>query len=112
MKRIKERFIENGKIWQNEQGELHNETGPAVVWPNGDMEWYIHGKRHRSNGPALTMAVGHEEWYQNGKLHRVDGPAIVSGPFDNNTFHRRWFLYGKEYDCVAWMIKVHELNNE
>jgi hypothetical protein len=25
-------------------GKLHREDGPAVEWPNGQKEWYLHGE--------------------------------------------------------------------
>lgn len=46
---------------------LHNEAGPAVIYANGDKEWWINGMRHRENGPAIDrpnhqsyFLLGHE----------------------------------------------------
>jgi hypothetical protein len=33
--------------------DLHNVTGPAILWGNGDCLWLTHGCRHRYYGPAL-----------------------------------------------------------
>lgn len=32
-------------------GLLHNDYGPAIIYSNGDREWYKHGQRHRDGGP-------------------------------------------------------------
>lgn len=44
---------EGTKRWFNSQGELHNYFGPAVVWSNGDQEWWVHGKQYRLDPPAI-----------------------------------------------------------
>ena len=85
----------------NENGELHQEDGPAIeiihntaVWYKADnlygidgpeyfdvldrREWWVNDKRHRLNGPAVEYANGTKEWWVEGKLHRLDGPAVES----------------------------------
>jgi hypothetical protein len=38
---------------------------PAVVYPNGDKEWWVKGKRHREKGPAII--IGNKQyWYRDG----------------------------------------------
>ena len=52
------------ELWKNYKGELHNENGPAVI---GDdiKKWYLHGKRHREDGPAKIWPNGKLDWYIN-----------------------------------------------
>jgi len=82
------------QVWRNEAGELHREGGlPAVVWANGDQEWYMNGKLHREGGkPAVTYANGIQAWFVNGLRHRDGGlPAII---WDNG--RREWFVNGEQ----------------
>jgi len=44
----------------NEDGELHNVDGPAVIYTNGNKEWRVNGKLHRIYGPAVTLVDGRE----------------------------------------------------
>ena len=39
-----------------------------------------------------------------GELHREDGPAI-----EYQCGEKCWFLHGKEYDPISWLLKLHEL---
>lgn len=73
-------------------GKIHCCDGPAIVWDNGNKNWYFNDKLHRDNGPALehTASGGGNEWYNNGKLHRHDGPAI-DHPIDG----KYWYTNGK-----------------
>ena len=33
----------DGEIyWYNENGDVHREDGPAIVYPSGDVEWYLY----------------------------------------------------------------------
>jgi hypothetical protein len=61
------------------------------------------GLYHCENGPALVYANGDQEWFQHGRHHREDGPAIIWGD------KKEWWLDGYEYDPIEWIIKVHEL---
>lgn len=36
-----------------QDGKIHNETGPAIITPNGSKYWYIKGKLYRENGPSI-----------------------------------------------------------
>ena len=33
------------KFYRNKQGELHRLTGPAVIWEEGFLEYYINGEK-------------------------------------------------------------------
>jgi hypothetical protein len=78
--------------WFNEEGEFHRLDGPAVVWVNGDKEWYSKDRLHRRDGPAVELLDGTREWWVNGKLHRLDGPAIVGSDHTEE-----WWVGGKEF---------------
>lgn len=56
---------------------VHNENSPAIIFPDGTLEWYKFGKLHREDGPAVCFRNGTKEYYINGKLHREDGPAVM-----------------------------------
>ena len=57
-------------------GKLHRMDGPAVIYSNGEKNYYNNGKLHRMDGPAVIYPWGGEEYYVNGQCHRTDGPAI------------------------------------
>ena len=49
----------------NEQGQIHREDGPAVIYTDGTKFWYINNKLHREDGPAYEGPDGSKEWYIN-----------------------------------------------
>jgi hypothetical protein len=52
------------------QGELHCETGPAVIHPDGYQAWYLNGLRHREGGPAIVYPeMDLEVYYHHGVRH-------------------------------------------
>jgi hypothetical protein len=53
-------------IHRNSYGELHRIHGPAIIYLNGDEEWYQHDKLHREDGPAVIDPSGYTAWYQHG----------------------------------------------
>ena len=71
----------NYKIWSYQvwlkNNKYHRENGPARIFSNGDLQWFIDGKLHRDNGPARTFSNGDQQWFINGKLHRENGPAAI-----------------------------------
>jgi hypothetical protein len=42
---------------------LHRLDGPAVIYTNGDKEWFFMGMRHRIGGPAIEYIDGYKEWW-------------------------------------------------
>lgn len=90
-----------------QDGQLHQEDGPAVEYPDGTFYWYRYGRKHRDDGPAVSYACGQKEWhvngelrcletangsrywYRNGRLHRDDGPAV-----DEVGGRRVWYRNG------------------
>ena len=110
--------------YYNALGKLHREHGPAVIYPDGDREWFQNGRMHRLDGPAVEYSNGRREWYlnglrhrlggpageypniyrawwQNGQLHRVDGPAIE---YANGI--RAWHINGKPLTQAEWQQAV------
>lgn len=59
---------ENGdKLWYID-GELHRENDkPAAVFKNGVCKWYKHGKLHRESGPAVVYSNGKVEYWIDGE---------------------------------------------
>lgn len=38
---------------------LHNYPEPAIIYPNGDTEYFVQGMRHRDDGPAVIYGNKH-----------------------------------------------------
>ena len=104
---------------------FHRVGGPAVIWANGDRDWYLNDRLHRTDGPAVEYLNGTKAWWLNGLRHREDGPAIEWADGDkmwylNGTFHRtdgpaieyasgtkEWWLNGEE---VTYEEHAHRVN--
>ena len=60
-------------------GELHNEHGPTVIYPNGDESWYINGQFHRDDGPAIVL---YEEdkyiWIKKGQRYEPSAHELIA----------------------------------
>jgi hypothetical protein len=82
---------------------LHREDGPAVIWEDGQKEWFYKGARHRLDGPAVIHSDRTEEWWVNGRLHREDGPAIIYGDGD-----LEWYLDYNILSKEAWFEALTE----
>jgi len=95
---------ENGTIiHRNADGDFHNPHGPAIVYSDGEKEYYINGKLHNENGPAIVCANGDKLYYINGKLHNANGPAIVWADGD-----KWYYINGKrltEAKFKAWQAE-------
>ena len=66
--KIKYYFKSDGtfdKIWENENGQIHREDGPAVEYANGSVSWYNQGDNHRDDGPAIVHSYGRHLYYFN-----------------------------------------------
>ena len=57
------------RIWLNDNGGLHREDGPALIYNYGSKFWYLDGERHRENGPAIIYESGEKRWYINGEQY-------------------------------------------
>ncbi len=81
---------DNGDQHWYQNGKLHRDGGPAIIYANSTQFWYQHGKIHRDDGPAAIYTDGEQQWYQYGKYHRDDGPAVICSNGD-----QFWYLHGK-----------------
>lgn len=90
--------------WRDKNGRLHREDGPAVIWEDGDQEWFINGVLHRLDGPAINYFNSKIfEWHVNGNdiNHLIHPWAKIMGiDLDNLT----------EYDKTLINIKWSEFN--
>jgi hypothetical protein len=96
------RYDGKEKYWAR-FGKFHRVDGPAKIYEDGTLEWYIHGLLHREDGPAVIFPDGAEQWYKNGKLHREDGPAVI---WKNKS--ESWYLKGIPYSKEAWFNLLNE----
>jgi hypothetical protein len=53
------------KSCKNNEDQLHNENGPAVIIDDTNF-WYKNGQLHRIDGPAIEWKNGDKEYYLNG----------------------------------------------
>lgn len=81
----------NGSTCWYDNGQIHREDGPAIIYDNGGKEWCKRGKRHRDNGPAIICSDNSTEWWLNDKLHRENGPASI---YSDGT--KQWYIHGNE----------------
>ena len=78
-------------------GKMHRTDGPAVIFSNGDEDWYINDKLHRSDGPAMIRVNYRSYWFNNDNLHRLDGPAIEYVREEDKQ-HNQWWIDGKRIE--------------
>ena len=57
------------RSYRNAAGKLHREDGPAIIFPNGTVMWFLNGARHRVDGPAIVWPGGTKEWWLNGVVY-------------------------------------------
>jgi len=65
-------YIKEGKFETKEVSTIpyrnfHRKDGPAIIWSDGDEEWFVNGKRHRLDGPAIDWKNLPKEYWINGK---------------------------------------------
>ena len=75
-----------------------NFTG-IVEFSSGEKRWYLNGKLHNDQGPAVVYPNGEKRWFLNGELHNDHGPGVI---YPNG--EKRWFLNGKEVDFQAFEL--------
>ena len=62
---------EQGTVsYYNHLGRLDRDSGPAVIYADGEQHWYQNGQRHRTDGPAVIHPSGLEFWYHHGHYSR------------------------------------------
>ena len=82
-------------------GCLHREDGPAVIWPDGNLEWWGNGKTIRGFRPDFyvsfveteTKKKGVAYWIRDDLPHREGGPAYVR--LEEEGGGMEWFIDGK-----------------
>jgi hypothetical protein len=75
---IEEIVDDKGVISWLYKGVLHNDRRPAVIYPNGRLEYYNYGNFHSyNNKPAIITENNDKYWYKHGVLHRDSGPAVI-----------------------------------
>jgi hypothetical protein len=95
-----------------DQGALHRENGPAVVFVNGCKKWYLNGKLHRLSGPAIIWASDNQsddEYYLFGRRFTMDQfYAIVK--LNNTKIESGLVVKTKEYQEL--LLKYNKLMRE
>ena len=57
------------EVWEDENGHIHREDGPAVIYDDGSVEYWQHGRLHRIGGPAIDYPDTFRKWYQDNNLY-------------------------------------------
>ena len=75
-------YTEHKDYWEaiERTGEIKGDF-PKIIWKNGAKEWRgsFLGVLHRFFEPAVIYPNGDKEWWYNGMRHRVGGPAVIIG---------------------------------
>ena len=85
--------------WRNLNNNRHRIDGPAVIYKNGDKEWWVNDLLHRVDGPAIIRndeMYRSKEWLINGNHHRTDGPA-VEYTHNDGWYINEWYQDGKHH---------------
>jgi hypothetical protein len=93
--------IDNPKREWRQDGQLHREDGPAIIYSNGTVMYYRHGKLHREDGPAIIYSNGDQWYYRDGKLYREDGPAVF-GPSGWQMHYRDGQLHREDGPAIIY----------
>jgi hypothetical protein len=95
---------EDGTIrYRNAEGWLHNPAGPAIIWADGDKDYYLNDQLHNPAGPAIIRGDGYTGYYINGKRHNPHGPAVVGA-----NGRKLYYINGKELTetkFTAWQAQ-------
>ena len=65
-------LFDNIQIVRDGDGRIHNDFGPAVIFPDGSTQHYQHGHLHRTNGPAIETTDGTIRWFLNGIEYKFE----------------------------------------
>lgn len=61
-------FIDEfGNKWWLKNNLPHNTKGPAIIYTDGSLEYWVNGKLSRKRGPAVIWQDGYKEWWINGR---------------------------------------------
>ena len=82
--------LDYNAIFYYKNGLPHREDGPAIIYENGNQDWWLNGLQHRESGPSDEYTNGDKFWFYKDKLYGTDDD------FTNTT----------------WINKVQELKRE
>ena len=89
-KQVYEVTIEDGTTIWRLNGMLHNEHGPAAIYPDGTVEYWQNDKLHNEHGPAFIYANGDVAYWLHGKLVTE---AQVMKPLDGKLIEKDGVKY-------------------
>lgn len=94
--------------WRTD-GLLHCVHGPAVVYPDGEENWYLYGAGTRHGGPAVTQKNGTKIWMVNDMCHNENGAAVQRKGADGKVVKSYWLngmlLSKEEHDAATKKLK-------
>lgn len=72
--------IAGRKTYYTNHYRRHREDGPAVIWPNGTLEFWLNDKPYSLNGnPTDTWVDGSKLYYGSNQMSDREGqPAYMS----------------------------------
>jgi hypothetical protein len=89
------------EFWKD--GERHRGQGlPAVEFENGLRMYFEHGLKHNDNGPAVVYPDGEMEWWLQGVFQKRKLGALK---FEIEWDHTPQDFYGK---LVDWRTSIYE----
>ena len=63
---------QGNKSWYNKEREYHRLDGPAIIFNEWSIEYWIDGHLHREDGPAVIYYNGGKEYWEYWKNgHRI-----------------------------------------
>jgi hypothetical protein len=77
-------------VFYNSKNQVHRIDGPARIWHNGRVEYWVYDKRHNIDGPAIVCPVG-------GLQYWILGVNYTKKQYDNHP------------DVVKYKIEQHLL---
>lgn len=97
-------------------GKIHRTDGPAVIYKNGDTQWYLYGRIHREDGPAMTLN-SHVTYCINGEYVRNTNTntntVIRHGQYvqkiilsDGHAFYHRALLHCEDGPAVEYKTGI------
>ena len=67
------------KEWWQHNKQHRDGDKPAVIGANGTLSWWHHDKLHRETGPAVEWPSGYIEFWLNNKKYKIDDWAEKVG---------------------------------
>ncbi len=65
-------------LYLNDNGKLHNDTGPAIIYPSGMQLYYNNGSLHRLTGPAKIFPNGISEYWIGGIQYTIQEFKLIA----------------------------------